>query len=71
MELHELTIQQLASELNHSRVSAREVTEQLFARIEKYDGPIHGFLELHREAALAKAEQIDQQRGKGQVDGRG
>ena len=62
MELHKLTIQQLASELAHKRVSSREVTEQLFARIEQYDGAIHGYLELQREAALAKAEQIDQHR---------
>ena len=65
MELHELTIQQLADELATKKVSCREVVEQILKRIEKYDPAIHGYLEVHKEAALAKADKIDQRRSQG------
>ncbi|NIA06731.1 MAG: Asp-tRNA(Asn)/Glu-tRNA(Gln) amidotransferase subunit GatA [Actinobacteria bacterium] len=65
MELHELTIQQLSDELATKTVSSREVVEQTLKRIEKYDPVIHGYLEVHSEAALARANQIDQRRSQG------
>ena len=65
MELHELSIGQLAGELAGRKVSSREVVEHVLGRIEKYDGKINGYLEVLAEEALARAEQIDQQRSQG------
>ena len=69
MELHCLSIQQLSSELAKGRLSSRQVTEQLSDRIERCDPPIHGYLELQRDAALAQADQIDKRRRDGQTLG--
>ncbi|MCK4849886.1 MAG: Asp-tRNA(Asn)/Glu-tRNA(Gln) amidotransferase GatCAB subunit A, partial [Phycisphaerae bacterium] len=59
MELHRLTIQQLAGELAKGQLSSRQATEHLFQRIERHDPAIHGYLELHQDAALAQADRID------------
>ena len=65
MELHQLTIEQLSSQLIQKKVSSREATQAILARIEKFDADIHGYLELHRESALAQADRIDAQRSRG------
>ena len=66
MELHALSIQQLSSELATGQVSSLQATECLFERIAQYDATINGYLELHRDHALAKASQIDDRRSQGE-----
>ena len=66
MESHSLSIEQLSAELARGQLSSRQACEQLFARIDRCDGPIHGYLELHREAALARADEMDKRRSDGE-----
>ena len=69
MELHCLSIHQLADELANGQVSSRQATEHLFERIERCDPDIHGYLELHQDTALAQADRIDKRRSKGETLG--
>jgi len=69
MELHCLTVQQLSSELAKGQLSSRQATQHLFQRIERHDPAIHGYLELHPDAALAQAERIDKRRSRGETLG--
>ena len=65
MELHQLTIQELSSRLSRKEVSSRQATQALFSRIGEIDSQLHGYLELHRDSALAQADRIDSLRTNG------
>ena len=69
MELHSLSIHQLAEKLTKGQLSSRQATEHLFERIKSCDSDIHGYLELHQEAALAQADRIDKRRSQGKTMG--
>jgi aspartyl-tRNA(Asn)/glutamyl-tRNA(Gln) amidotransferase subunit A len=60
MDLHALTIHELHDLLDTHEVSARDVTEAFYRRIEALDDRVHAYLTLTRERALEQAEQADQ-----------
>jgi aspartyl-tRNA(Asn)/glutamyl-tRNA(Gln) amidotransferase subunit A len=60
MDLHALTIHELHDLLDTREVSARDVTEAFYRRIEALDDRVHAYLTLTRERALEQAEQADQ-----------
>ncbi len=47
-ELHTLTGLELAGKIRRKEVSAREAVADLYARIERLDGPLHAYLALDR-----------------------
>lgn len=67
MELHELTAWQLAEKLQSREVSSVEAVTASFARIEAVEGEVKAFLTQTREIALTQAQQVDEQRGKGET----
>ena len=59
MELDGLTIIQAHEKLKKKEISATELTETFFNRIEKKDKKILSFLLLNKDLALLKAKEID------------
>ena len=59
MRFETLDITAIKSGLKTREFSAREMTEQLLARIHTYDEQVHAFLEITDELALAKAARVD------------
>jgi aspartyl-tRNA(Asn)/glutamyl-tRNA(Gln) amidotransferase subunit A len=66
MDLHSLTIHELHQLLDKRQVSARDVTETFYRRIEVLDGRVHAYLTLTRELALEQAERADRRRQAGE-----
>jgi aspartyl-tRNA(Asn)/glutamyl-tRNA(Gln) amidotransferase subunit A len=66
MDLHRLTIHELGELLDRRAVSAREVTEAFYRRIEAVEERVHAYLTLTRELALAQAEAADRRRQRGE-----
>jgi aspartyl-tRNA(Asn)/glutamyl-tRNA(Gln) amidotransferase subunit A len=66
MDLHALTLHELQDLLGKREVSARELTESFYRRIEALDDRLHAYLTLTPELALAQAEQADQRRQRGE-----
>jgi aspartyl-tRNA(Asn)/glutamyl-tRNA(Gln) amidotransferase subunit A len=62
MDLHALTIHELRDLLDAREVSAREVTEAFYRRIETLDERVRAYLTLTPELALAQAKQADDRR---------
>ena len=62
MDLHALTIHELHDLLDTREVSARDVTEAFYRRIEALDDRVHAYLTLTRERALEQADQADRRR---------
>ena len=56
---HELTGLQLAGQIRRKNISSREAVEELFGRIERQEPRLHAYLSVNREAALARAGEID------------
>jgi aspartyl-tRNA(Asn)/glutamyl-tRNA(Gln) amidotransferase subunit A len=67
MDLHALTMHELHELLNTREVSARDVTEAFYRRIEELDDRVHAYLTLTREQALEQAEQADRRRQSGET----
>jgi aspartyl-tRNA(Asn)/glutamyl-tRNA(Gln) amidotransferase subunit A len=67
MDLHALTIHELYQLLNTREVSARDVTEAFYHRIEALDDRVHAYLTLTREQALEQADQADRRRQSGET----
>ncbi len=66
MDLHALTIHELHERLHKREISAREVTEAFYRRIEALDDRVHAYLTLTRERALQQADQADRRRQRGE-----
>jgi aspartyl-tRNA(Asn)/glutamyl-tRNA(Gln) amidotransferase subunit A len=66
MDLHTLTIHELHDVLDKRQVSAREVTEAFYRRIEALDDRIHAYLTLTRELAREQADRADRRRQTGE-----
>ena len=66
MDLHALTIHELHDLLDTREVSARDVTEAFYRRIEALDDRVHAYLTLTRERALEQADQADRRRQLGE-----
>jgi len=69
-ELHKLTALELAARIRNKEVSAREAAEDLFARVDRLQPALHAYLSLGREAALARASEIDSAVSRGERLGR-
>jgi aspartyl-tRNA(Asn)/glutamyl-tRNA(Gln) amidotransferase subunit A len=67
MDLHALTMHELHDLLGKREVSAREVTEAFYRRIEALDARVHAYLTLTRELALEQADQADYRRQTGEA----
>ncbi len=59
MKLHALTIHELQSLLQRREVSAVEVVQSVFDRIDAVEGRVHAYLTLLRDEAFAQARQAD------------
>lgn len=59
MQLFQLTAHQLQQMLIKKEISAREITEAVFNRIEQVEGKVKSYLILTRAKAEAKARQVD------------
>jgi aspartyl-tRNA(Asn)/glutamyl-tRNA(Gln) amidotransferase subunit A len=65
MQPLELSAVDLVAAIRRGDVSAVQVAETFLARIEKTNGPINAFLHVDREAALARAADVDARRKAG------
>ncbi|MCX8116339.1 MAG: Asp-tRNA(Asn)/Glu-tRNA(Gln) amidotransferase subunit GatA [Desulfobacterota bacterium] len=59
MELHRLTIHELHDLLVKKEVTSREITEDLYRRIEKVEEKIQAYLRLTKEEAFEQADEAD------------
>jgi aspartyl-tRNA(Asn)/glutamyl-tRNA(Gln) amidotransferase subunit A len=62
--LNQLTISEATQRLRKKEISARELLQDCFKRIEQVDGRLHAFLSYDREDAFAQAEAADKEAGK-------
>jgi len=58
--LNELTGWELRAALAEKQISARELTEAVFQRIDQVEASVHAYRLLDREAALAQADAVDE-----------
>ena len=70
MSLTDLTATQLLSDLASGKTTSVEVTQAFLDRIERHDEKVAAFLRVDAEAALRRAAEVDQKRGRGQTLGR-
>jgi aspartyl-tRNA(Asn)/glutamyl-tRNA(Gln) amidotransferase subunit A len=70
MSLTERTATELLADLDAGKVTSVEVTRAFLNQIEKRDGKVGAFLRVAGEAALSRAEEIDQRRKAGKPLGR-
>ncbi len=65
MNLHELTLTELAAGLAARKFSSREIVDALLGRIAKADGKLHAFTEVYAREAKDLADAADKARGSG------
>ena len=65
MQLHDLTLTELAAGLSAKKFSSREIVDTLLARIAKADGKLHAFTEVYAKEAKALADAADTARTSG------
>jgi len=66
-DLHTQTLAELAKGLSDGTFSARELTEALLSRIDEHDASLNAFISVTADWALARADDSDAARSKGQV----
>jgi len=59
MGLNELTIHELQDKIKKKEVSAGEIVDDVFKRIDAVDGKVHSYITLMRESAYEAAESAD------------
>lgn len=64
--LHEKTARELSGLLARKEVSAREIAEALFARIEAVEPRVRAYLTLTHDAAMAQAAAVDEKIARGE-----
>lgn len=62
------SIPEIRALLTGKQVSAREIAEDAFARIDELDGSVHAFLEVTRDLGLKQADAIDAAIAAGHAD---
>ena len=67
MELYEQSAAELSRLMKNGAVSAVEVTESVFSRIDAVEDRVQAFLTLCREKAVADAKEIDRRRAAGEA----
>ena len=60
MELHQLTIHELQEKIKNGSVSATQITESVFSRIDAVEERVHSYIRLMKEEALATAAKADE-----------
>ncbi len=65
MQLHDLTLAELAAGLSAKHFSSRDVVDALLGRIAKADGKLHAFTEVYESEARALADAADKARASG------
>ncbi|NQY02137.1 MAG: Asp-tRNA(Asn)/Glu-tRNA(Gln) amidotransferase subunit GatA [Halieaceae bacterium] len=63
--MHDLSLADIISGLQTGQFSSTELTQGYLARIDELDGQLNSFITVDHKAALASAEQADQQRAAG------
>jgi aspartyl-tRNA(Asn)/glutamyl-tRNA(Gln) amidotransferase subunit A len=67
VELYELTAHELSSMIKNKKLSAVELTQAVFERIEKVDNKIGSYLTICREEALKRANDVQARIDKGEA----
>ncbi|MFG6159821.1 Asp-tRNA(Asn)/Glu-tRNA(Gln) amidotransferase subunit GatA [Halomonas sp. 1390] len=65
--MHDKTLTELAASLAAGEFSSRELTENLLARIDRFDGDLNSFITVTPEQALAAADAADAARARGEA----
>jgi len=65
MSLVHFTAAELLARLDRGETTSVEITSAFLGQIEQHDGQVRAFLRVDREAALARAEEIDGKRKRG------
>ena len=66
MSLLDLSATEALEQLKERKLSSVELTTAYLDQIERFDGQVQAFLRVDREAALARAAEIDQRRQRGE-----
>ncbi len=69
MELHHLTLEDLAAYLRRKEVTSREVTEHYLSRIHTHDEEIHSYVTVLHDEAIRRADEMDAALLRGEVRG--
>ena len=73
MQVHDLTITELAAACRAGTLTPVDATRQCLERIDRLDGTLHAFTQITRERAIAEAEQahaeLQQMRPRGPLHG--
>ncbi|MBN1364785.1 MAG: Asp-tRNA(Asn)/Glu-tRNA(Gln) amidotransferase subunit GatA [Syntrophaceae bacterium] len=67
MGLDQLTINELQEKLKNGEVSATQITQSVFSRIDAVEDKVHSYILLMKEEALAAAAQADKNIKKGDI----
>lgn len=67
MELHRLSMVQLADQLSQKKISSVELTQYFLDRMNKYDSQLNIFITQTPELALAQAKSADERRANGET----
>ena len=67
MELHQLTIHELQEKIKSGNVSATQITQSVFSRIDSVEERVHSYIRLLKEEALAAAAKADESIKKGDI----
>ncbi len=67
MELYSLTIHELQQKIKNGDVSALQLAESVFSRIDAVEERVHSYIRLMKEEALAAAVKADEQIKKGDI----
>ncbi|MBP1721128.1 MAG: aspartyl/glutamyl-tRNA(asn/gln) amidotransferase subunit [Deltaproteobacteria bacterium] len=68
MALNELTIHELKDKIKKREISAREVADDVFKRIDAVEGKVHSYITLMREPAYEAAERADRDIREGKIN---
>jgi aspartyl-tRNA(Asn)/glutamyl-tRNA(Gln) amidotransferase subunit A len=66
LSLYKLTIHELHEQLTRKDISAVEITQDVFRRIDAVEGKVNAFLTQTRETAVAQARKVDEKIAKGE-----
>ncbi|TDX58865.1 Asp-tRNA(Asn)/Glu-tRNA(Gln) amidotransferase subunit GatA [Orenia marismortui] len=69
MELYQLTAHKLHEKLVNGEVSAREITESIYNRINQVEEDVQAYITLTKEEALNQADKVDEKLGNGEKIG--
>ncbi|HOJ51698.1 MAG TPA: Asp-tRNA(Asn)/Glu-tRNA(Gln) amidotransferase subunit GatA [Syntrophales bacterium] len=67
MELFELTIHELSQYLKAREISATEILNAVFHRIEEVEGKVHAYISLMKETAYEQAKEADRRLARGEA----